>query len=211
MPVPFYKFLDSAARTPFVGFAWPQPHAGHGGWVVPGHPAADSTDGSRVCRVEQLPHWIADELWVVETDGRVQERGVETVAERVRLVGRVEGWHAATARDWAAAAAWRARDDVAARLVDQGHPDGAAELRAGVTLSGLATRAYAVSVGPGLPPALADAVGVLAELGYESEHARVATALLSSAVAIAGWDADRQAAERRWQARWLAARLGLAG
>jgi hypothetical protein len=210
--VPLYKFLSSGARTPFAGIGWPPPSDAPGEWVGPDDPAADAPGGSRVCLVDHLPHWVADELWVVEIDGARREGDIEVVAERVRLLAKVDGWDPATARAWAAAAAWRARDAVTTQLSAHGHADVAIDLHAAVSLADLVTRATALSeeIRP-RSPTWADAVGLVGEVGHEAEHAWVATALQTSVVAAgAGWDPVAQAAERQWQARWLAARLGLA-
>lgn len=50
--------------------------------------------GIHACRVHDLPYWIDAELWRIELDGDVTEGTRKVVAERGRLVDRVEAWDA---------------------------------------------------------------------------------------------------------------------
>lgn len=75
-----YRFLCDGARDIFAGGKWARD-----GWFAPrggvvGYGEAD------------LPHWIAPELWVVEVDGGIMCREHSFVAERGRLVERVDSW-----------------------------------------------------------------------------------------------------------------------
>lgn len=210
--MPFYKFLAAGATGSFSGARWPTPGDGVAEWVVAGDAAADGREGSRVCRVAHLPHWIAEELWRVDVDGPLTESDADVTAPAVRLVGRVAGWDGDTGRAWAADGAWRARDALAARLAANGHLDEAAELHATTTLATLSALAFgqADALAGEIDNELADRLGVLGEAADEAEHAWAAAALQSSMVAVAGWSSAGQSAERTWQAEWLAERLGLA-
>jgi hypothetical protein len=68
-------------------------------------PLALCRNGVHACRVEQLPHWLGPELWVVQLDGQVVEFDDVLVSSRARLVESVQWWssegRAAFARDCA--------------------------------------------------------------------------------------------------------------
>ena len=48
--------------------------------------------GIHACRVEHLPYWLNWELWRVELGGKVVEGDTKLVAERGRLVDRIDAW-----------------------------------------------------------------------------------------------------------------------
>jgi len=73
-----YAFTRRGARCPFTARVWP----GDGGWL----------DGARATGVEELPVWVAPELWRVELDGRVSRPAAQLYGERGRLVERVAAW-----------------------------------------------------------------------------------------------------------------------
>jgi hypothetical protein len=83
--------------APFAGVTWPEP----GEWLAP---------DVHALRPEALAVWLAEELWRVDLDGEVDEivPGV-LVAERGRLLARVEAWDDEAAREFARACAERAR------------------------------------------------------------------------------------------------------
>jgi hypothetical protein len=82
-----YKFLDEGGVAPFTGFRWPL-----GEWVE-----ARGVDPCRVgvhaCRVRDLPIWLGRELWEIELDGELVEREWQVVAQRGRLIRRLEEWN----------------------------------------------------------------------------------------------------------------------
>lgn len=83
-----YKFLAAGARGPFSGVAWPA----IGAWLASDGPVVVGKRGAHVCRADQLAHWLHEELWQVELDG-VQLDGPDcVVAERARLLARVDAW-----------------------------------------------------------------------------------------------------------------------
>ena len=43
---------------------------------------------------EQLPYWLNWELWRVELDGEIEQGETKLVAERGRLLARVDAWDA---------------------------------------------------------------------------------------------------------------------
>jgi hypothetical protein len=87
------KFLEPEAVGPFSRFRWPRPeNGGPGPWVEAAATPELCSRGVHACRRETLARWLAAELWQVELEGEVDERGSVLVAGRGRLVGRVEGW-----------------------------------------------------------------------------------------------------------------------
>jgi len=98
-----YKFLREGRVGPFTGFRW-EP----GEWVEAGSPVLCDR-GVHACRPGDLPFWLNDELWEVELGGEVAEGERKLVAERGRLVERVDGWDADAAQKLGDASAARAR------------------------------------------------------------------------------------------------------
>jgi hypothetical protein len=96
-----YKFLRPGAVGPFSGYRWTP-----GEWVET-QDATLCVRGIHACRIADLPYWIAQELWQVELDGLVREEERKLVAERGRLVRRVEAWDGAAGRRFAVACAQR--------------------------------------------------------------------------------------------------------
>jgi hypothetical protein len=88
-----YKFLRSGAVAPFSSFAWPT--GSPGPWVEAKPNVCAS--GIHACRAADLPYWLGAELWEIELDGAVGEAR-KLVAPRGRLLSRVDGWDASTAR-----------------------------------------------------------------------------------------------------------------
>ena len=62
------------------------------------------------CTGRQLLDWIDDELWTIELGGEIVEGDDMLVAERGRLIARVDSWNARTAGEFSEACAWRSRD-----------------------------------------------------------------------------------------------------
>jgi hypothetical protein len=119
-----YKFLSPGAVGLFSDFTWPPA----GEWVEAAEPVADCRVGVHALRFEQLLDWIDDELWEVELDGAIAEREGMVVAERGRLVRRIEQWDEAAARSFADACAVRCAGFAAAALRRAGLADEAARL-----------------------------------------------------------------------------------
>jgi len=62
--------------------------------------------GIHACRPADLPYWLLDELWQVELAGAVVTTPTKLVAQRARLLTRVDAWNEDTAREfgWACVA-----------------------------------------------------------------------------------------------------------
>ena len=116
-----YKFLARGAVGRFSDFQWPEP----GEWVESGQPVVDCLHGVHALREEQLLDWIDDELWEIELGGAVADRNGMLVAERGRLVRRVEDWNDTAARAFADACAKRSGTLAAEALRHAGLNDSA--------------------------------------------------------------------------------------
>jgi hypothetical protein len=101
-----YKFLAAGAVGPFSGFRWPA----RGEWVETGLPLEACRRGVHAAELEELPEWLSDELWSVELGGEISRSNGLVVAERGRLVERVDAWDGDAAREFAAACAQRLRE-----------------------------------------------------------------------------------------------------
>jgi hypothetical protein len=99
-----YKFLRPGRIAPFSGFAWPE-----GEWVDGGG-AELCVRGVHACRTAHLPYWIGRELWEIELAGAVREEPRKLVAERGRLVRRIDAWDTGAGRRFAEACAGRVRE-----------------------------------------------------------------------------------------------------
>lgn len=99
-----YKFLMDGRLGLFSDFRWPPP----GEWVDAAGPVMDCLSGVHAVRFEQLLDWIDTELWEIELDGAIVERNDMLVAERGRLLRRVEAWDDAAALALAETCALRA-------------------------------------------------------------------------------------------------------
>ncbi len=207
-----YKFLAAGAIAPFTGRHWPLPGArAPGAWL-----AASSEDlarrGVHACRLEHLSLWPDEELWLVELDGPFITDTCQIIAARGRLLRRVEPWNAATAREYAAACAWRARDLVAEALERAHLPAHAAALRACSDLGSLQEQAAAIAgdAPPEEPRGLAAYAAGSAMRACQGQFPEAALqhAHLGAALERSESGAAR---ERAWQSRWLAVRLELEG
>jgi hypothetical protein len=110
-----FKFLSPGAVGPVSGFRWPIPENGRpGAWIETRGPLEPCRSGAHVCRADDLPYWLAEELWEAETDGDHLE-GIDCqVFRRARLVREVTAWREGGALSFAAACAARAAEETAA-------------------------------------------------------------------------------------------------
>jgi hypothetical protein len=134
-----YKFLSSDRVGLFSGVRWPGP----GTWLEADAEVEQCVSGIHALHAEGLLGWIDDELWTCELDGIVEDDGHVLVAERSRLLERVEAWNETAARDFARACAARGRELMVEALRAEGHEDEAREL------GGLDVEGY-VTTAPGL-------------------------------------------------------------
>lgn len=87
-----YKVL-SDGRSSFTGWAWPLPDGEQPGrWVNAKTPLALCRRGIHACSADQLPQWLGEEIWEVELEGEVLREEPAIVAEKARLVRRIEAW-----------------------------------------------------------------------------------------------------------------------
>jgi hypothetical protein len=91
-----FKFTRSGGRALFSNFAWPLPTSGApGAFIEVRGPLQACRHGLHVCRLEDLPYWLHDELWHVETEGSALSAHDGLVVQRARLVRKVETWQTA--------------------------------------------------------------------------------------------------------------------
>ena len=209
-----YKFLAAGAVAPFTGFAWPAPGSdGHvGEWVEVAE--SEGLDpcraGLHLCRVGDLPYWLNEELFAVETDGPLLAGRSFVLSRRARLSRRLSTWTRDTARRFTEDCAWSVRDLTVAALRRAGNDRLAAELSACRTLSDVKRWAQPVeAVGDGrLVGYTADAAMWAAKAEGRDWAAATATTALIAASAAAAADpaagSSAAEAERARQARWLA-------
>lgn len=139
-----YKFLRAGRVGPFSGFQWPVD-----AWVE-SDARVPCYAGIHACRTGDLPFWLMDELWEIELGGDVADGARKLVADRGRLVRRIESWDAAAASEFASACLERVRTLASRQPAAEGH---LADLeswapRAGaVAVASLAARAYEASGG----------------------------------------------------------------
>ena len=99
-----YKCLRPGRIGPFSGFSWPV-----GEWVDAGG-AILCVQGVHACRTTDLPYWLTQELWEIELEGEVRRESRKLVADRGRLVQRVEAWDGASALSFGEDCSARARE-----------------------------------------------------------------------------------------------------
>ncbi len=112
-----FKFLERGAIGRFSGFSWPHPSEDHpGDWVETIDEVKQCFQGVHAIRTDDLLDWLDDELWEIELDGDIVDVGGMLVAERGRLLRRVDAWDEPTAAAFAADCALRARHRALAAL-----------------------------------------------------------------------------------------------
>jgi hypothetical protein len=198
-----YKFLRSGRTGPFSGFQWPEP----GRWVHAERSTVACRRGIHACRIRDLPWWLTDELWEIELDGSVQVDEHKILAPAGRLCSQVEGWTPACAQEYADACAWRAHERAVQALTHTGHDDAAGKLAVCGTLDDV------VLVARELADAVPDTRISLTIAGDGAFRALTGapptSAYIAAHAAMRLDGAEGYAAERAWQSRWLAERLGL--
>jgi hypothetical protein len=85
-----------------------------GAWVEAGPSLELCRSGVHACQADELAHWLHEELWIIELDGETRH-GVDcVVAQRGRLVQKVEAWTSGGAARFATAARDHAAELVSA-------------------------------------------------------------------------------------------------
>ncbi|WP_437672601.1 hypothetical protein [Sorangium sp. So ce131] len=206
------KFLAAGGVSPFLGYPWPAPGAsGPGPWVEA--PDDDPTHGVHACRTADLPYWLGEELWRIELDGPVLELPTQLVARRARLIERVGGWTRELALALGAENAWRVRDRAADTLEAEGLLGEAAALRGCADLESLWRDGIALGGArrshPGKGPLLAELAADAAQNALAGTIASGLYNAVKAAELVHASAGEGVALERRWQARWMAERLGI--
>jgi hypothetical protein len=98
-----YKFLRRDGTNLLTGFRWPV-----GEWVEADGPLVWCANGIHACRVEDLPHWLGQELWLMELDGETLAVPDAIVGRRGRLAERIGAWSGGVAQEFADSCAQRA-------------------------------------------------------------------------------------------------------
>jgi hypothetical protein len=203
--------LRAGGRSALGSLVWPAPGSEGGSWVAAG------VDGEprdvRGFEASQLPWWLDDEIWVVELAGQVQASGRILLAERARLVRRVEGWDAEAQDAFVAACGGRVAELAAAALEREGRSSEAAKLRSADDLESAAGELEGVAGAALLAGLARDVFFYHRDAGRGARGAGTAGYIAAHAAGggdktARGYDAGFEA-ERRWQAEWLSGRLGL--
>lgn len=112
------KFLQPGRRARFSAAEWPTPTDGRpGAWVEAHGPLELCVSGVHACSARQLAYWLDAELWRVELDGELRAGPTLVLAQRGRLVERVDSWPQA-AEEFAAECAERTAELAASRPDD---------------------------------------------------------------------------------------------
>lgn len=99
------KFLGRGRVGLYTGYEWPLAE-----WVDAGGPLDLCANGPHACRGANLTSWIDDELWLIEVSGDQETHDDVVVAQRARLVRRVEAWDEQAMREFTERTIWRLRD-----------------------------------------------------------------------------------------------------
>jgi hypothetical protein len=190
-----YKFLAPGTVGVFSGFTWPRPAGARpGAWVQARGALETCGNGVHACRPADLPFWLAEELWRVELGGEVLEVERGLVARRGRLLERIDSWTPEAARELAEVC--RARSGA---LAEQALAASGIVEDADVAGYARDTASYAAQASEG-------------DVAWASCTAYVGAFTAGLAASGSARGARRDPAyfsERRWQAEWLAGRLGL--
>ena len=119
-----YKFLAAGRRAPFSGVSWPEP----GTWLEARGGLDRCFSGIHALRAQALLGWVEDELWTCELGGAIEDDGEVLVAERCRLLARVQAWNEVSAYEFARTCAKRGRGLVVEALRTGGHEQEAREV-----------------------------------------------------------------------------------
>jgi hypothetical protein len=198
-----YKFLRAGRLGPFSGFRWPEP----GVWVRADGEGAPCRTGIHACRLQDLPWWLADELWEIELDEQLQVDEHKILAPAGRLLSPIERWTRACAEQYAEACAWRARDHAVHALARAGHPQSASRLAACTMLDEM--RSAARQLAEQVPDARIGLLMARDGAVRALTGAAPTSAYIAAQVAMRFDGPSGYSAERHWQSRWLVDQLRL--
>jgi hypothetical protein len=199
-----WKFLGPGRVGMFSNFAWPEP----GVWVDAHAEPGLCSAGVHGCHENDLPLWIGPELWAIELAGRVVAEGDKVVAQRGKLLHRVEAWNAGSSGDFALACVMRARDRALWLLRRDRLGDLAEPLYECFSARAVADVSGDIeTIAPEPARAAAGYAADAAELALEGSTAAVAYVAAHLAAFVGG--EDGRVEERAWQADWLVDRLSL--
>jgi hypothetical protein len=117
-----YKFLRRGGLGLLTTVKWPLPtSAAAGPWLEIEGPLEPCRRGLHACRLDDLAHWIAEELWEVELDREWMVGPDCLVARRARLTRPITAWNAATAHKFGVACVDRASAHLAQSKVPPAH------------------------------------------------------------------------------------------
>lgn len=204
-PMRAWKFLDSGRVAPFGGHTWPAPtDSGAGPWLR--FPGAEVF----ACRLEDLPWWLAPELWEIELEPPLRTLETQVAGRAGRLIRQVTAWNGALLRAYGVACAERARDLAVEALTRDGRAGEAQALmraRSTLELSRIA-RGFAGEARERVSSNLAAYVAESAMRASEGWAAAAANIAANAAVMALG-DPAAFGRERQWQAGWIATQSGL--
>jgi hypothetical protein len=208
----YWKFLRPTAISPFSGYAWPGPDQ----WQQT-RSAQPCVEGFHACRLADLPYWLMEELWEVELSGQVVASEFKVVASRARLVRQVTQWTADCAAELVRACVERVAHHAGHELRAAGLSDQADRLDGwtGSDLDSLAELATTLADDARQENRVQAArlCGYVGDAVYSAGHDPVASVAYIAARCAAhrsgAGHRDPFAAERSWQATWLAERLNL--
>lgn len=198
------KVLDEGGVGRFSAFRWPAPEGGEpGAWVEDRGDTHACVRGVHACTPEQLPYWLGPELYVIELDGPIAHVERKLVAERGRLVRRIDRWNAEGRRAFATAATLHARDEALAILRAEGEDAIAERLAACADLPALGRVLAEVKAGG------ERSQETLCYVTDAVKFAATSTASSAYCAAHAGLDRRGYLDARAFQARWLTTALEL--
>jgi hypothetical protein len=160
-----YKFLRRDGTTLFTRFAWPV-----GEWVETEGVLVWCDNGIHACRIEHLPHWLGQELWLMELHGEIVSVHDAVVARRARLVERVSAWSGGVAQEFGDHCARRARELAGTAPAADGRASDAA---ADAAIGWVSAAAYIAAAVAG-EVASGDRTGSVYQKGFLDERARQA-------------------------------------
>lgn len=223
-----FKFLGRGRVALYTGHKWPVAE-----WVEADGPLNLCANGPHACRAVNLPGWIDDELWLIELDGDQETHDDIVVAQRARLVRRVDAWDEQAMREFTEGTIWQLRDLIVLGL--ELHARGGRDLalaselddvqHAAVALARAGTRyadvlvllADIVALARGARPEQYEATShgddsptpgaIAANIAFVAAHASGRCAVAASDDE-ASYDAGF-AEERKRQSEWFNARLAL--